>query len=335
MKVIEEQRLGAFVRLGNKLNNLHDWSAEPADEFEVELREKVKWAQAKNGWFTPQNTWQALRAIGHMLRPESLEKWISAYEKIGEPGTSRKVGIIMAGNIPLVGFHDFLAVLVSGHQVQAKLASSDDVLLPYLADLLIADSPELSQSINFIERLSEPDAVIATGNNNSARYFEYYFGKYPHIIRRNRNSVAVLNGTETDAELHALGEDIFTYFGLGCRNVSKIFIPQDYDLDIFFRGIFPFQDVINHNKYANNYDYHKAIWLMNRDEIIENGFLILKEDTSIASPAGTLFYERYNDEVTLQQRLRELAPDIQCVVSQKTSPLAKPSNPNCGIMRMG
>ena len=222
----------------------------------------------------------------------------------------------MAGNIPLVGFHDFLCVLLSGNKVLAKLSSNDNLILPFLSKILLEQNPELKAYINFTEeKLENFDAVIATGSNNTSRYFEYYFGKYPNIIRKNRNSVAVLTGNETHEELALLGQDIFRYFGLGCRNVSKLFVPEGYNFDAFYTSIFEFQDIINQNKYANNYDYNKAVYLMSNMNILDNGFLILKEDESFASPIACLFFEHYKDQSSLKEKLQLQEENIQCIVS--------------------
>lgn len=223
----------------------------------------------------------------------------------------------MAGNIPLVGFHDFLTVLMSGHSVQIKQSSSDAFFLPLIALFLGHVEPGFKDKIIFSEeRLSEFDAVIATGSNNTARHFEYYFGDYPHIIRRNRNSVAILTGEESSEDLDALGEDIFRYFGLGCRSVSKLMVPSDYDFDLLFGAIYRFKDLIDYDKYRNNYDYNKAVYLMSRFELLENGFVMLKEDASYASPIATLFYEYYNDEDSLKKKLETDADLIQCIVGK-------------------
>lgn len=272
-------------------------------------------AELQNGWFTPENLQFACKSWGEALRKENLEKWVEAYDFGGL--SPKRVAIIMAGNIPLVGFHDFLSVLISGHKALVKLSSDDKVLLPFLANYLKETEPTLwKDSFLFTEdRMTEFDAVIATGSNNTARYFEYYFGNKPHIIRKNRNSVAVLTGEETEQELFELGKDIFLYFGLGCRSVSKIYVPENYDFDLFFKAIFPYNEIINGQKYANNYDYNKAVYLMSLFKLRENGFLILKEDESYASPIATLFYEYYTDLDSLREKLQVDSERIQCVVS--------------------
>ena len=222
----------------------------------------------------------------------------------------------MAGNIPLVGFHDLLCVLITGNKALVKLSSNDQKLIPLLIDFLIDIEPSLKDKVIFTkEKLDHYDAVIATGSNNTARYFEYYFGKKPNIIRKNRNSVAVLSGKESQEELTALGEDIFRYFGLGCRSVSKIYLPKEYNIDTFFKAMFPYNSIINHHKYANNYDYNKAVYLMSEFKILDNGFLILKEEESFGSPIASLFYEYYEDVSTLKEKLKDNKENLQCIVS--------------------
>src|SRR3972149_3042639 len=229
----------------------------------------------------------------------------------------------MSGNIPLVGFHDFFCVLMSGNIFVGKISSDDEFLLPAVSKILIEIESGFKERIHFtnqpFNKSSAISAFIATGSNNSARYFEFYFGKYPHIIRKNRNAIAILDGTETEDDLKNLGKDIFQYFGLGCRNVSKIFIPQDYNLDEFFSAIVDFGDVINHNKYYNNHIYYRTIYLLNKEKFLDNNFLMLKESEQIASPVATLYYERYKTKEELFKKLESQKDNIQCVVC--TSPL--------------
>ena len=223
----------------------------------------------------------------------------------------------MAGNIPLVGFHDFLSVLISGHSVLVKQSSNDKNLLPFLAKYLEYIEPELKGKITFTEqKLDNFDAVIATGSNNTARYFEYYFKDKPSIIRKNRNSVAVITGNESEQDFENLSEDVFRYFGLGCRSVSKLFVPKGYDFDTFFKGMYNQQEIINNAKYANNYDYNKAVYLMSEFDILENGFLMIKEDESYASPIASVFYEYYENTDDLKIKLWEEREKIQCVVAK-------------------
>ena len=266
-----------------------------------------------NGWFIESEVYFSVQSWAEALTLENLDKWLSAYNFTEtEP---KSVGLILAGNIPLVGFHDFLSVLVSGHKAVVKTSSNDQHLLPFLAKYLIQVEPSLEKRIEFVEKLENFDAVIATGSNNTARYFEYYFKVKPNIIRKNRNSVAVLDGNESEQDLIALGKDIFTYFGLGCRNVSKLFVPKGYEFEKFFKGMYEYREIINNQKYINNYDYNKAVFLMSNFLVLDNGFLVLKEDNSYSSPISSIFYEYYTDLEEIKNRLNQDSEQIQCVVS--------------------
>jgi hypothetical protein len=284
------------------------------DVFYDDFVNLIQLSQSHNGWYTPENVKFAIQSWATALTEENLDQWLSAYQ-IKELNP-KNIGLILAGNIPLVGFHDFLSVLISGHNVVIKTSSNDQFLLPFLTKYLIAIEPKLAQNISFVEgKLENFDAVIATGSNNTARYFEYYFKDKPSIIRKNRNSVAVLNGKETKEQLVALGEDIFRYFGLGCRNVSKLFVPKGYTFDAFFEAIFEYQDIIHYEKYANNYDYNKAVFLMSNFKLLDNGFLTIKEDDSYSSPISSVFYEYYDSIEEIQIRLESESEKIQCIVS--------------------
>lgn len=262
-----------------------------------------------------------------MLRAESVNRWAEICGGLPKKYTGKRVGIVAAGNIPMVGFHDVLCTLVAGHLPVVKLSGQDRHLLPAVF-AYFEKSLGLPVDIDWTEeRLGPIDAVIATGSNNTARYFEYYFGDKPHIIRKNRNSVAILTGDESPEMLEKLGEDIFSYFGLGCRNVAKIYIPQDYDIDLFFKSIYPFHEVVNHHKYANNYDYYKALWLLNREDLLDNGFILLRPTEAIASPPGVLYYERYRDAQALRHTLSEKENEIQCIVSSSDVPFGKSQQP--------
>ena len=306
--------LGKFLSQFASFPYIEDKNLPKSSFFFEKFKSILVLAEQQNSWFTPENLQFACQSWAEALQEEKLERWLSSYDIPVD--RAKKVAIIMAGNIPLVGFHDFLSVLISGHKALVKLSSDDKILLPFLANYLQDIEPLWKDTFTFTEeRFTDFDAVIATGSNNSARYFEHYFAKKPHIIRKNRNSVAVLSGKETKEELLGLGNDIFQYFGLGCRSVSKIFIPKGYDFDIFFRAIYPFRDIINNQKYANNYDYNKAMYLMSLFKLRENGFLMLKEDSSYASPIATLFYEYYDDTNRLKEQLQEDNDKIQCIVA--------------------
>ncbi len=309
-----------FVELGKFLSQFaEDSHSKKAavlhnDLFFDAFAELIVLSQSHNGWYTPKQVCFAIQSWAEALTEENLTAWLAPYhlEKV-QPKT---IGLILAGNIPLVGFHDFLSVLISGHAVAVKTSSNDQHLLPFLAKYLIAIEPQLQNKITFVEgKLENFDAVIATGSNNTARYFEYYFKDKPSIIRKSRNSVAVLNGKETPEQMIALGEDIFRYFGLGCRNVSKLFVPKGYNFDAFFGGVFPYQDVIKYEKYANNYDYNKAVFLMSNFKLLDNEFLTIKEDSSYASPIASVFYEYYDTLEAVLQQLKNDEEQIQCIVS--------------------
>ena len=311
-----EQRIQAFVKLGSLLREFDPKYAESeaAVNGDLEdLRHAVESAGLRNSWFTRENLGHALTAWGEQLTEEKLSTWISRY-KIPDK-SPRIIAIIMAGNIPLVGFHDLLSVLMSGNKALVKLASGDSVLLPALYKQLIRYEPLLEGSVVFADGILKGyEAVIATGSDNTARYFEYYFGKKPHIIRKNRNSAAVLNGNETPEQLRALGEDIFRYFGLGCRSVSKLFVPAGYSFESLFEAIKGYAYLKDHHKYHNNYDYNKAVYLMSEFPFLDNGFLILKEDALYASPIGTVYYETYSSQEELSKKIKSDLEKIQCLV---------------------
>jgi hypothetical protein len=304
------QRIDAFINLGKFL---HEIVSNPECQLE-ETNYVLNRAEAENGWFTQDSINFSLKSWAEALSEKNINEWISKYNI--ENNNRKTVAIIMAGNIPLVGFHDFLSVLITGNKVLVKLSSTDKVLLPFLAKYLIDYNREFIDLIEFTEgRMKGFDAVIATGSNNTAKYFNYYFGKYPHIIRKNRNSVAVLTGKETKDQLEALADDIFQYFGLGCRNVSKLYLPKEYDFDKLFNGIFSWKAIINNNKYINNYDYNKAVYLMDSKPLLDNEFLILKEDSGFSSPIAVVFYEHYDSLESVQEELNLQNNKIQCVVA--------------------
>lgn len=306
--------LGDFLRQFGLEETTRNDSVAFNDEFFDQMESLIAQSQSHNGWHTPDQVRFALRAWGNALSAENLNQWLSKYDlPVANPKT---VAVVMAGNIPLVGFHDFASVLLASHRIVAKLSSNDAILLPFLTKYLIRVNPELESRIHFTsDKLGEFDAVIATGSNNTARYFEYYFKDKPSIIRKNRHSAAVLTGNETQTELEALGEDIFRYFGLGCRNVSKLFVPANYNFDPFFNAMYKFRDVVEYEKYANNYDYNKAVFLMSRFDLLDNGFMMVKEDASYSSPIATVFYEFYEDDGQLGQKLIADADNLQCIVS--------------------
>ncbi|WP_034059063.1 acyl-CoA reductase [Lacinutrix jangbogonensis] len=315
-----QQRIIAFAKLGAFISQFSIEEFEKQDNiphndlFFDGFKHQIKLAQEYNGWFTKANIIFSLNGWSKSLTKNQLTKWTSAYNF--NNNSTQSVAIIMAGNIPLVGFHDFISVLISGHSVIVKQSSNDKHLLPFLAKYLEHVEPNFKGKIKFTEgQLENFEAVIATGSSNTARYFEYYFKNKPSIIRKNRNSVSVLSGSETKEELENLSEDIFRYYGLGCRNVSKLFLPKDYNFDSFFEAIYKWHPIINEAKYANNYDYNKAVYIMSEFDMLENGFLMIKEDKSFASPIATVFYEFYSDTETLQNTLKNESDNIQCIVA--------------------
>jgi len=316
-----ETRKATFVKLGDFLTRFTEEAStskkwdQQEEEIVVMLQQAIEQSIHYNGWFTKENIQFSLMQWANALQEKNLDNWLKSY-RFSENKSPKTVAIIMAGNIPLVGFHDFLSVLISGNSALLKLSSNDKLLLPALITYLISVAPEFEDLIEIApEKLPDFDAVIATGSNNTARYFEYYFSKKPHIIRKNRNSVAILTGNETEQELKNLAEDVFRYYGLGCRNVSKLFVPENYDFKTFFEAIYEWNPIINQHKYANNYDYNKAVYLMSEQKLFDNNFLILKEDTGFSSPIGCLFYERYTDKNHLENILNEKEEELQCIVS--------------------
>lgn len=300
------------------------------DLFFAEFDALIRLSQSHNGWYTPDQVYFAVQSWAKALTLINLDHWLEKYTL--EETSPKTIGLILAGNIPLVGFHDFISVLLSGHRTLVKTSSSDQHLLPFIARYIIAIAPEFENFIMFTSgKLENFDAVIATGSTNTARYFEYYFKDKPSIIRKNRNSVAVLTGKESKADLVALGEDIFRYFGLGCRNVSKLFVPMNYSFDNFFQAIYEYGDVIHYEKYANNYDYNKAVFLMSNFKLLDNEFLTLKEDESYASPISSVFYERYENIDEISAKLLADKDRIQCIVSdgilENSIPFGKTQQP--------
>jgi hypothetical protein len=313
----------AFIELGKFLsqfaldNNAPKEGVLYNDAFYTDFIFLIELSQSHNGWFTQEQVYFAIQQWAAALTPENLDKWLNRYELTATD--TKTVGLILAGNIPLVGFHDFLSVLVSGHKALVKLSSNDSHLLPFLAKYLITVEPNMADRITFTDgKMENFEAVIATGSNNTARYFEYYFRNKPSIIRKSRNSVAVLTGKESKDELIALGEDIFRYFGLGCRNVSKLFVPKGYDFKEFFEAMYTYKDVIFYEKYSNNYDYNKAVFLMSNFKLLDNEFLTIKEDVSYASPISSVFYEFYQDLASIEQRLEAEHEQIQCIVGSNS-----------------
>jgi hypothetical protein len=299
-----EDRIEAFVRLKSIIDN-----QSAADKENLFAK-----ATSQNPWFTHENIALALQGVAKFLDKKNLTEW--AYTNVLRADkSSKRVGVAMAGNIPLVGFHDLLCVLISGHVLVAKLSSQDSVLMEFICNQLKLIDSRFRELIFIEERLTTIDAVIATGSDNTGRYFEYYFRNIPHIIRKYRTSCAVIRGEENEAELKELGKDVFSYFGQGCRNVSKIFLPAGYDVKKIMKAWEEYGAIVNHNKYANNYHYQHSILLINLIHFFDNGSVILTESKSLVSPIAIVYYEFYDDLTQLEKRLDENKEKIQCIAS--------------------
>lgn len=301
-----------LIKLGKFIKDFLSKNTEDYNEFDEEFGIVLRKSELDNPWFNIENQKYALQQWANLLTEEKINDWLSAYSFSENP---KKVGLILAGNIPLVGFHDVVSTIMSGNIPVIKLSSKDKMMIPFL----LRRWNELSENkieYQIVEKLSDYDAVIATGSNNTARYLEYYFKDSLSLIRKNRTSVAVLNGNETDEEIQALANDIFRYFGLGCRNVTRLFIPRDFGLERLFENFMNFKEVINHNKYANNYDYNRAIFLLNQEKFWDNNFVLLKEDDKLFSPLGVLHFSRYENIEEVKDFLTENEQDIQCVVAR-------------------
>jgi hypothetical protein len=300
-----ERRIDLLSRLGAHL--------EGEDEY---LRAVMHRSEYHNPWFTRDNQERAVQAIArHFLRREALEAWAARYP-LSPDDTGKTVGVVMAGNIPLVGFHDWLCAFMAGHRTQVKLSEKDAYLFPYLIKLLQRWEPAISERVDIAERLKGYDAVIATGSNNSARYFEAYFGGKPNIIRRNRNGVAVLSGKETGEELLALGDDVLSFYGLGCRNIAKIYVPEGYDFDPLLEALHEYRRIVLNNKYKHNFDYNYALFIMNKIPFKANGCILIKEDASLASRIACLHYEYYASLSQTEDDLRAREEEVQCIMAQ-------------------
>lgn len=299
------ERINVLVKLGDYLET-DDEKKDAAFEL----------AYLKNKWFTKEYVAKAIGSIAeYFLREDILISWTSKY-KIPVDSPIKSIGLILAGNIPAVGFHDILCCFVAGHKALIKTSEKDDILIRLLVNKIIELEGAAQNYFEFVDRLAGFDAVIATGSNNSSSYFTSYFSKYPHIIRKNRNGIAVISGHESKADLEALCDDIFDYFGMGCRSVSKLYVPKDYDMTQFMEITHERKAIINHNKYKNNFDYNFAIFILNKDVYLSNGCLLVKEDTQIASRIASLHYERYDDQKSLIEHIQSNIDYIQCVCSQ-------------------
>jgi hypothetical protein len=306
-----QERLALLVKLGAYLQE--DTSAR---ELAIAQTER------NNRWLTKENSLSALLSLAtEFLNTEHLEAWVKDYPSLEEDRSPKTIGLVLAGNIPAVGFHDILTTFVGGHQSMIKYSEKDQYLIPYMIDFMLQEDSRSAAYFMPVPRLKDFDAVIATGSNNSAMYFEQYFSKYPNIIRKNRNSIAILDGTETEEDLLALGTDIFSYFGLGCRSVAKLYVPQDYNFSPFL-GLMDIhhKEIMNHNKYNNNYDYNRSIYLLNNVPHLANDCLMLLEHESMLSRISSVHYEYYNSTEDLQVKLEEAKEEIQCIATKMNLP---------------
>ncbi len=304
------ERIESLSTLGKRL-------LESSNQHEAVMRRTAN----NNSWLTIENQQQAISEIAtHFLNKEKLEIWVKNYDYLQTATEMRQpkiVGLVMAGNIPLVGFHDILCVFMSGNKAKIKISDKDPFLLPYLLQILKEIDPQTADFLQITEGfLKDFDAVIATGSNNSARYFEAYFGKYPHIIRKNRNAVAILRGSETSEDLALLGKDVFTYFGLGCRNVSKIYVPNGYNFNSLLTAFHEFREIVQHDKYKNNFDYNFTLLILNKIQHQANGCILMRESTDMASPIAVLYYEYYDDLTDLKINLWQRRDEIQLIVAK-------------------
>lgn len=307
-----ESRVLGLNKLSAYIKEFLAKNSEDYNENDVEFQQILKKSEIENPWFTTDNQKYALKQWSELLTQENINEWLQRYSP---SKTSKKVGLILAGNIPLVGLHDVISVILSNHIPLIKLSSKDKTMLPFLLKKWSEFSEE-KIDFELVERLENFDAVIATGSNNTARYLEYYFKNHLSIIRKNRTSIAVLKGDETEEELKLLAHDIFQYFGLGCRNVTRIFIPQDFVIDRLFESFLDFKEIINHNKYANNYDYNRAVYLLNQDKFWDNNFVMLKEDAQLFSPLSVINFSRYSSLDEVKDFIAENEENIQCVVAK-------------------
>jgi hypothetical protein len=329
--MLKQEIIKSFSQLGIALRYLsnpdfYESVPFPLDKDTIEkFHFIVKNQRSRNGWFTEENVWLAINSHADNLTMEELEKWQEIYGILKFP---KSILVIMAGNIPLVGFHDFVSVLMSGNKILCKLSSEDATILPYIAEILIKINPNFQKRIEFVNGPARKfDAVIATGSNNTINQFTSYFKNYPCLFRKNRTSLAILNGSETDEELQRLGNDIFNYFGLGCRNVSHLIVPNGYDLNRFFKNIVSYSNVIHHHKYANNYDYNRAVFLLNKVGFLDNNFILLTNNFEINSPIAVLNYHNYETNKDIDDYVNTHSENIQVIVGENYLEFGKAQYP--------
>ena len=330
--MFKEEIIKSFAQLGHVLKyvcNLEPDVAVPYpldDELIARFQLCVNSQRLKNGWFTEENVWRAIRNHAVNLSDDKLNQWQASY---GLSKSSKSILVVMAGNIPLVGFHDFVSVLMSGNNILCKQSSEDASLLPLIAEILIKINPNFKERIFFVNGPARDfDAVIATGSNNTIEQFRTYFRNLPCLFRKNRTSLAVLKGVETDEDIQRLGNDIFNYFGLGCRNVSHIMIPNNFNLNLFFKNIVSFSDIINHHKYANNYDYHRAIFLLNKIDFLDNNFVLINKNEDLISPIAVLNYHYYSSMKDIEDYIQTHRKSIQVIVGKDYLDFGKAQCPN-------
>ena len=310
--MLNENKILGLEKLGNFINGFLEKTEDNYNETEERFSALIRRSEIENPWFTKENQLYNLKQWAELFTKENIQNWLSKYQ-LGH--TPKRVGLVLAGNIPMVGFHDIISVVLSNHIPVIKLSSKDKLMLPFLLQLWNEFS---NNDIEYevVERLEKFDAVIATGSNNTARYLEYYFKNHLSIIRKNRTSVAVLKGDETEKELQLLADDIFRYFGLGCRNVTKLLIPNDMKVDGIFENFIHYKDIVNHNKYANNYDYNRAVYLLNQDLFWDNNFVMLREDEKLFSPLSVVNFSRYETLEDAKQFLEDNKDEIQAIVAK-------------------
>ncbi|MFO7851480.1 MAG: acyl-CoA reductase [Bacteroidota bacterium] len=324
-----QQRINAFTELGTIMKDAA--SHNPSSAEAVKLRKLMDTQEHHNKWFTPDNVIRSVKAIASMLEKDKVEKWLEPYEIPDKTVTNKIIAVIMAGNIPLVGFHDFLCVLMTGHRLLAKTSTKDSELIREISNILSGINPNFSTHIKFTDKITgNYDAIIATGSDNTSRYFEYYFGNKPHIFRKNRNSVAIINKNTRQEEIEKLATDIFSYFGLGCRNVSKIYIEDGINPERIVNQWANWSYLLNHRSYANNYLYNKALFKLNKENFIDAGFLLLKRGAGFTSPVSVIFYDFFKSKNKLMDELSEHAGNIQCIVSENDIPFGQTQYPEPG-----
>jgi len=307
-----QSHLQAFQKLGTEISVLLN-----NGEFDAIIKQQ----SIENKWFTEENCQFALTAIAKMLDRDSVNAFFEKYKHLfSEDQKTQRIAVISAGNIPCAAFHDFFCILVSGNQFIGKLSSQDTILLPFLSKIIVKIFPEVEKNIVFVEKLSKFDKIIATGSNNSARYFEYYFKDYPMLLRKNRNSIAILTGEESDEDLRKLSIDVFQYFGLGCRSVSKVYVPKGYNFSKLVEIFKETSDrLLFHNGYVNNYEYQRAIYALNSVPFFDGNSFMLVENQSLSSPVAVIYYESYDSLPNLLLEINRHTDRIQCIVTQNKS----------------